>query len=124
MIKVCEICGSEFDSKGTPRKYCYECSPTQNGVKSSTSCHQKTQLRRAMKKQAVKEKGGKCSICGYNKCIEALQFHHLDFSEKEFPLSNGNTRSWDKYKKELEKCILVCGNCHVELHVAHGYLFE
>jgi predicted HNH restriction endonuclease len=116
MEKICEICGNSFVTikNGHSRKYCFECSPTSEDI--SSSCHHKTQLRRAMKKQAVKIKGGKCSICGYDKCIDALIFHHEDPSIKEFGLSNGDTRSWDKYLQELEKCILVCTNCHAEIH--------
>lgn len=61
--------------------------------------------------------GSKCEICGYNKCIHALEFHHLDSSKKDFALSNkGYTRSWRRVKEELDKCILICANCHRELH--------
>jgi len=76
-----------------------------------------TKRRKKLKKLAVEYKGGKCSICGYNKCIEALQFHHLDPNVKDFGLSShGLTRSWKKIKDELDKCVLVCSNCHAELH--------
>ena len=71
--------------------------------------------RKKLKELAVKYKGGKCCICGYNKCLEALEFHHL--GNKDFGFSSrGITRSWNKLKKELDKCILVCANCHRELH--------
>lgn len=126
MKKICEICENEFETNkfGHQRKYCFECSPNNGDGPMATNCHHKTQLRRAMKKQAVKLKGGKCSICGYDKCIDALQFHHEDFTVKEFGLSNGETRSWERYKEELKKCILVCGNCHVEIHSKDGYSFN
>lgn len=66
---------------------------------------------------AVKYKGGSCEICGYDKCIGALEFHHLDPSQKDFGIGNkGYTRSWKKVKEELDKCIMVCANCHRELH--------
>jgi 5-methylcytosine-specific restriction endonuclease McrA len=66
---------------------------------------------------SVQYKGGKCCICGYDKCYDALEFHHLDPSQKDFGLSsNGHTRSWEKVKEELDKCILVCANCHREIH--------
>ena len=62
-------------------------------------------------------KGNKCIICGYNKCQRALNFHHIDPSKKEFDLSSrGLTRSWEKIKNEIEKCVLVCANCHAEIH--------
>jgi hypothetical protein len=66
---------------------------------------------------AVELKGGKCQICGYNKYIGALSFHHLDEKNKSFDLSTrGLTRSWSKIRKEISKCILVCENCHREIH--------
>lgn len=62
-------------------------------------------------------KGGKCMICGYNRCLEALDFHHRDPREKDFGLSDkGITRSWEKTKKEVDKCVLICANCHREIH--------
>lgn len=73
--------------------------------------------RKNIKLLAVEHKGGKCIKCGYNKCIGALEFHHLDPKEKDFHLSKGGvTRSWEIIKKELDKCILVCANCHREIH--------
>ena len=66
---------------------------------------------------AVEYKGGKCINCGYKKDIAALDFHHVDETKKDFGLSQrGLTRSWDRIKKELDKCILVCANCHREIH--------
>lgn len=76
------------------------------------------QKRRDTTKQLMVEyKGGKCEICGYNKCNAALEFHHLDTSEKDFGIAyKGYTRSLETCKKEVDKCILVCANCHRELH--------
>ena len=75
-----------------------------------------------MKLQAVKLLGGKCCRCGYNKCIDALEFHHTNQNEKEFKLGSGNTMSWKEYKAEVLKCILVCSNCHKEIHAKIGYI--
>lgn len=73
--------------------------------------------RRKLKSMAVELKGGKCQICGYNKYVGALSFHHLDEKSKSFDLSTkGLTRSWEKTKEEVNKCILVCENCHREIH--------
>lgn len=56
-------------------------------------------------------------LCGYNKCPTALEFHHKTGEKKDFGLSSkGLTRSWAKIQKELDKCILVCSNCHKEIH--------
>lgn len=73
--------------------------------------------RQKIRIKALEYKGGKCSRCGYSKCIDALEFHHLESSKKDFGISEkGYTRSWEKVSKELDKCDLVCANCHRELH--------
>ncbi len=73
--------------------------------------------RRKLRTMALEHGGGKCTICGYKKCTRALTFHHLDPSKKKFGLSaRGITRSWEKTKAELEKCVLLCMNCHMEIH--------
>jgi len=82
-----------------------------------------TARRKKLKKMAIEYKGGKCIFCGYHKCNDALDFHHLNSKEKEFGLSvRGLTRSWKKIKEELDKCILVCANCHRELHAKNSQL--
>lgn len=76
-----------------------------------------TRRRKKLKRMAVALKGGKCQFCGYNNYIGALDFHHIDGKNKEFELSTrGLTRSWEKIKKEISKCVLVCANCHREIH--------
>ena len=71
--------------------------------------------RRKIKTLAVQYKGGRCQVCGYNKCQAALELHHIK-GRKEFGITDkGYTRSWNKVKEELDKCILVCANCHREL---------
>jgi len=73
--------------------------------------------RRKVKEMSIEYKGGCCERCGYNKCIGALEFHHINPEEKDFGIAfKGYTRSWEKVKKELDKCILVCSNCHSEIH--------
>ncbi len=75
--------------------------------------------RRKLKLMAVEYKGGCCENkkCGYNKCVDVLEFHHLDPNEKDFGIaSDGLTRSWEKIKEELDKCIMLCANCHREEH--------
>lgn len=71
--------------------------------------------RKRAKQKLVDYKGGKCEICGYNKCIEALHFHHRNSDEKNFSIS-GKSLSFEKLKIEADKCILVCSNCHSEIH--------
>lgn len=76
-----------------------------------------TNRRKKIKEMSIDYKGGKCSICKYDKCKGALEFHHLDPNMKDFTIGNkGYTKSWEIVKKELDKCILVCANCHREIH--------
>ena len=70
--------------------------------------------RKVVKQKAVELLGGKCSRCGYNKCISALHFHHIDPASKEFGISDGVTRAWNRVVEELRKCVLLCANCHAE----------
>ena len=77
---------------------------------------QTLERQRKFKKDAIDYKGSKCCICNYNKCQQALEFHHLDPSKKEFTISNCKLTSFNKIIKELDKCILVCANCHAEIH--------
>lgn len=66
---------------------------------------------------AIEHGGGCCQICGYEKSVRALTFHHRNPEEKDFGVSDkGITRSWAKTKKEIEKCVLLCANCHAEVH--------
>ena len=76
-----------------------------------------TRRRKKLREMAREYKGGKCCVCGYNKSQRALSFHHVNPKEKEFDLSSrGLTRSWERIKKEIEKCVLLCANCHMEIH--------
>lgn len=71
--------------------------------------------RKQNKLLLVEYKGGKCERCGYDKCIDALEFHHINPSTKETK-NLGTTAAIEKQKAEADKCILVCANCHREIH--------
>lgn len=71
--------------------------------------------RHQTKQKMVESFDGECGICGYKKCNAGLEFHHLDPSEKEFSFGS-DSRSWDRIKEELKKCVMLCGNCHTEVH--------
>jgi transposase len=72
--------------------------------------------RRMVKRILVAEAGGCCNRCGYDRCIAALQFHHVDPSTKSFTVSNnGVTRSLERAREEARKCVLLCANCHAEV---------
>jgi ribosomal protein L30E len=62
--------------------------------------------------------GGSCQCCGYNNCDNALELHHLDPSQKEFGFGRlrASPKSLEVLKQELKKCVLVCSNCHREIH--------
>ena len=105
--KECPICNKKFRPKNAAanqRICCYDCMP--DGV----------QLTRGGFLAKLKEaRGGKCIKCGYNKCIKALEFHHLDPSKKDFTISNDYFKLLDAVN-ESKKCILLCSNCNKELH--------
>lgn len=105
--KVCPICGKTFRPKtaaANQRTCCYDCMP--DGI----------QLTRGAFLAKLKEqRGGKCIRCGYNKCLKALEFHHLDPSQKDFTISNDHFKLKEAVE-ESKKCILLCSNCHKEFH--------
>lgn len=79
--------------------------------------------RKRLREFIIDYKGGKCIICGYKGYIGAFDLHHKKDSQKEFGLSaRGLTKSIDKLKKEADKCILVCANCHREIHGGYTQL--
>ena len=84
-----------------------------------TKCNQEKvkEYRRKKKLWAIDYLGGKCKICGYDKCASALEFHHRNPEEKEFSISKYQNSTYERLKKELDKCDLLCANCHREQHV-------
>ena len=103
---------------------CTICSRIYEYHHSDSKSHTKTKcnsclvnIRRfEIKIKCLEYKGGCCSRCGYNKSKRALSFHHLDESKKDFTISGKHCHSWERIRKELDKCILVCSNCHMEIH--------
>jgi hypothetical protein len=85
----------------------------------------KLALRIARKREWVEYRGGKCARCGYSTCLAALCFHHT--GAKRFSISGGGDSKYDisrgtsghtkqEIYQELDRCILLCFNCHQELH--------
>lgn len=103
---ICIVCDRNYiysRNKGHRKDICNSCSVTKS--------------KRKTKEKAIQYKGGKCEKCGYNKCSAALCFHHKNPSKKDFGIGfKGQTFGWEKIKKEIEKCLLLCQNCHHELH--------
>lgn len=109
---TCLKCGKTFLIKDYAfnRKYCYECLPQAASGGAA--------MRRLVKQWALDYKGHQCCICGYNKCDAALEFHHRDPSKKDFIISDNNmSLNWPIIQQELDKCDLVCANCHREIHM-------
>jgi len=80
-----------------------------------------TLRRRRVKEILVAEAGGRCALCGYDRYVGALQFHHLEPGQKRFSLADaGLTRSLAKAREEARKCALVCANCHAELEAGRA----
>lgn len=71
--------------------------------------------RTTVKDKCLEYKGGECMVCGYNKYYGALEFHHLNPEEKDFTISGG-TKCFESLKPELDKFMVVCSNCHKEIH--------
>jgi transposase len=81
-------------------------------------CRQEAVVRRRRKVKAIllREAGGCCRMCGYDRCVAALAFHHLDPEVKEFGVAQGGmARSIEHLRAEVRKCILLCSNCHAEV---------
>lgn len=106
--KVAKIKGRAFE---TVQKYV----TIKTRTKKVSNSEAVIEWRKRTKVKLVEYKGGKCQICDYNKSLNALHFHHLDPNEKDFSIS-GKSLSFDKLKSEVDKCILVCSNCHSEIH--------
>ncbi len=78
----------------------------------------KNQIKRWIdrKHKAISYLGGRCSSCGYDKFYGALEFHHKNPLEKDHEWGKLRLKSWDKVLAELDKCVLLCANCHREEH--------
>lgn len=81
------------------------------------TCRQEAVVRRRrrVKQILVEEAGGCCRLCGYDRSVAALEFHHVDPSEKQFGVAQGGMRSIARLRVEARKCVLLCSNCHAEV---------
>jgi hypothetical protein len=78
----------------------------------------KNKNRFRIKSEYRQRLGAKCQICAYDKCQNALHFHHVDPSKKKFAISDSLRKKYtqEEIDEEIQKCILVCSNCHTEIH--------
>jgi hypothetical protein len=86
------------------------------GGLSAKEKERRASCRKSRKKYLIEYKGGECCICGYNKCHAALVFHHLDPEKKSFGLGDRGQAPLKEVLKEADKTILLCNNCHSEVH--------
>lgn len=93
---------------------CKRCGAPTKTVKLCASCRV-TLWRQRRKLDAIEYLGGKCASCGFDKYVSSMDFHHVDAPKKDFSLS-GRTIAWDRMKQELDKCVLLCSNCHRAVH--------
>lgn len=113
MVKICRFCGKEFEpiAYGGSRQFCFECVPANLDLNERTIAK-----RRAAKHQGVLLLGGKCEKCGEQR-EHILAFHHIDSESKDStPAKLIANSKFDEFFKEIEKCILLCNNCHGDFH--------
>ena len=117
-IKKCENCNKEFQKK---TKLCSECqtlkTQKRENERAKIRIKEKMEKAKEIKLNIVNSLGG-CKHCGYKKSLRALSFHHIDPASKNFTLDTSNImkkKIKDVYE-EVAKCILLCQNCHAELH--------
>lgn len=110
--KVCQLCKKEKNInefyKNTKNSYHSNCRSCANTMT--------VERQRSIKQKAVDYLGNKCIVCSYDKCIGALEFHHINPEEKDFSISQVKLSSFERIKSELDKCVLLCANCHREFH--------
>jgi hypothetical protein len=106
-ILVCDDCGEE-----------YEYDPQNRGGDRRTTCAtcRARKKRESRYGKVVKHAGGECQRCGYDGCYAALDFHHEKPEEKEFAINSRTVRrAWEDVIEEVDKCTLLCANCHREI---------
>jgi len=107
-VRFCQTCGKVFPPSGTRRLHCKDC------------FHRNRKTRKRKGKQSFREyrddlKSGGCVICNYNKCLSALEFHHVN-DNKEVMISEINSKA--KLDREIKNgLVILCANCHREVHV-------
>jgi hypothetical protein len=111
LICTCRDCGRVYEyvrRRGHTKLQCNSCKGA-----SWASRPDRSELKRAL----VELRGGACNLCGYDRHLCALTFHHLEPEKKSFVIAGAHTRKWDVLVAEARKCVLLCENCHREVHV-------
>jgi 5-methylcytosine-specific restriction endonuclease McrA len=113
MTKICPSCRQDLPlteyyrrrNKDGSGVYCKPC-----------TFEQTIKRQRRLKAQAIAYKGSCCQLCGYDRYVGSLEFHHRDPAQKDFSLAHARLTAFEKVKGELDKCDLLCANCHREEH--------
>lgn len=127
--KKCRKCGIEYpidtfyinvrykDGRYTWCKHCFVEAKKKNITKEQKNSYAKSSHHRR-KALGIAYLGGVCSVCGIKDDPCIYDFHHKDPAQKEYTITQRiRWKSFDKIKRELDKCILVCSNCHRKLHI-------
>lgn len=112
MIKKsnCKVCAKALNGKQI--MYCsIKC---KNSVHQSYQAQKKRGLYRRL--EFVQKLGGKCTKCGYSTNLSALSFHHLNDKKFQLDVRAFSNRKIERVLTEIDKCILLCNNCHAEIH--------
>ena len=102
--RKCRKCGVWY----TPRVW--------NQVYCGAECRGEVIGDRVRRTRAIRSLKTHCEICGYNKWLPCLEFHHVCPDERKFQLSQGGSYSHEAVEEELNKCVVLCCNCHQEVH--------
>ena len=120
-VRPCRRCGVSSGGTVQYKTRCQECwQKVETAARSPGGKHHekvlayKRKRMREAKQKCVDYLGGKCVKCNYAKSLRALSLHHKIRADKEFEMSTIKDHNWEKVKRELDKCILVCLNCHME----------
>lgn len=112
-MDVCPTCQEVFEKRFVFQKYCSDrCRYADPANREKRRLYNEERRNRQLVFiRRVKTFYG-CSLCGYKEHASALQFDHINPSEKSFELSQGHTRSISQVKAEMKKCRILCANCH------------
>ena len=114
---TCLNCNDKFElqqkgSGGNNRIFCYNCLP----INSDRILRNKARAKLLTDYSDRVKLARGCDHCGYNRCAKALDWHHFDESTKDIDPADAVRRSLNRYLREIEKCVLLCSNCHREVH--------
>jgi len=131
MKKICTKCKiekneNEFHKRTKNRRHsiCKECKKNYDKYWYGKNINRRNKLKHNAKERLIRNKNFirnykisiGCQICGYNKSYNALEFHHKNDDDKKYNISLMKTLSIKTIENEIKKCMIVCANCHREIH--------